>query len=93
MTEAAFRSNDGYVDRMREIFADPVYQAFLIMLKDSAPIEDALDSDPEIVSVRRLSKLAGYDECLSRHFAASIPLLKPPERIPETWAPEEPQPV
>lgn len=89
MTESDFRSNPAFVDRMREIFSDPVYQAFLIMLKDSAPIFDALDADPEIVSVRRLSKLAGYDECMSRHFAASLPLQKPPAQIPETWEPAE----
>lgn len=91
MTETDFRANAGYVDRMREIFSDPVYQAFLIMLTDSAPREDASDADPEIVSTRRLSRLAGYDECMQRHFAASVPLPPPPVQIAETWAPEEPE--
>lgn len=93
MTETDFRSNAGFVDRVREVFNDPVIQALLIMLKDSTPIADALDADPEIVSVRKLSRIDGYDECLMRLFAAST--LLPPKnvQITETWEPEQPQPA
>ena len=89
MTETDFRGNAGYVDRMREIFADPVYQAFLIMLTDSAPRQDASDTDPDIVSVRLLSRIGGYNDCLLLHYAAATPLPKQPAAIPETWAPED----
>lgn len=91
MTEADFRSSGSFVDRMREIFADPIFQAALITLKDSEADDDvALDSEPEIVSVRMLSRKAGYAACLARLFALATPLPQKPIQLEETWEAETP---
>jgi hypothetical protein len=89
MTEADLRSNAAIVDDVRAIFGNPSFQAVIIMLKDSAPVADANDADDPIVSVRKLSRIDGYNECLLRLFAAATPLPQPPVAIPETWAPED----
>ncbi len=90
MTEADFRSNTGLIDYMRSRFSEAEMQSALIVLKDSAPVADALDSDPEIVSVRRLSRIDGYNECLLRLFALATPLPPPPVQLEETWGTDSP---
>lgn len=90
MTEQDFRANAPAVTEWSGLLkTNGVIQSLMLMLIDSAPREDAQDSDPEIVSVRRLSRIEGFHECLRLLYAAATPLPAPPVHLEETWEREE----
>lgn len=64
MTIFEFRAIPTYTARMREILADPIAQLAITCLLDHNKPVEALDSDPEIVSVRRHSRGAGWDNAM-----------------------------
>lgn len=90
MTEIEFRKSEPYIQRMREIIADPVFQTALIVLKDK-PLPFLADDAPEIASVRALSRIAGREEILSELFTLATPFVPPVELGEPTYEPETPE--
>lgn len=73
-----FRSNPAYTLGMRQLLGDTVMQEALITLKDfNLPREIATDDADPISSVRVLSRMAGYNQCLRDFIRLGEPT-KPP---------------
>lgn len=80
-----FRSSTERVARIREILSDPIMAAAIVTLKDEAVIEDVGDNSPDIASVRRLSWLSGYNNCIDLLMSLSNPLPAPPQEEVPSW--------
>jgi hypothetical protein len=90
MTKNEFRSNAAFVSEFNELLqSSAALRAAVIIMKDGMIIADADDRDPEIVSVRKLSRIEGRTECVQDFLELATPLPQPPVAIPETWAPED----
>jgi hypothetical protein len=80
-----FRAIPTYTAKMRELLSDPVAQVALTTLIDHNKPAEALDHEPEIVSVRRHSRGVGWDN------AVRALLLLGDTKLPEKKEPEEPR--
>jgi hypothetical protein len=78
VTISEFRAIPTYVARIRELLSDPTMQVALTTLLDFNKPAEALDGDPEIVSVRRHSRGVGWDNCLRA--LLSLGELREPEK-------------
>lgn len=81
MTSDELRADPDFRLRMAEIFADKFFTQALICLQSEGAWADAKDEDPEIVSVRILSRMKGREQFIQELLNLSIPLEKE-ERTP-----------
>lgn len=79
MTIHEFRSNPGYTKRLREILSDETMQLALITLRDSnTPREVSGEETDAVASVRRLSRIVGFNTALALFLGMGEPI-NPPE--------------
>lgn len=74
-----FRSNPVLVGAMRELLrgdgAQPTVLAqAIVAVQNEKPTVDAMDDAPEIVSVRRLSRIAQHDDVITLLLSCGEPL-------------------
>lgn len=82
MTINEFRSNTVYSQGLRELLSNPVLQEAIMTLKDhNVPHEIEVDDADAIASVRRFSRLAGWNNALVAllSLATSPPVSEPEE--------------
>ena len=82
MTIEEFRSNPVLVGAMRELVKGDgqnptVLAQAIVAVQNEKPTQDAKDGDSEIVSVRRLSRIAQHDEVINLFLSLSEPLPPP----------------
>lgn len=87
-----FRSNEGLVAEMAQLFNHPTFLQALITLKDGNPVQDVPIGSPELSSVRELSRMAGYNEAISTLLSLSVPINPPHEEEMPTYGVEEQPP-
>ena len=90
MTIETFRSNPVLVGAMRELIkgdgtSPTVLAQALIAVQNEKPVSDAKDGDAEIVSVRRLSRIAQHDEVINLFLSLAEPLPPPIEEERATF--------
>ena len=90
MTIEIFRSNPVLVGAMRELIKgdgqNPTVLAQLIVaVQNERPIGDAKDGDSEIVSVRRLSRIAQHDEVINLILSGAEPWPTAPQEEAPTF--------
>lgn len=92
MTILQFRSNSIYTARLREILSDETFQLALMTLRDSnTPLESSdEDAEPEVASVRRLSRVAGFNNAIATLLDMGQPTTPPPQEEEPTYEPETP---
>lgn len=75
---------------MREILVDEVFKLALIVIKDAnMPLELSTDDEqPEVVSVRRLSRVVGYNTAVAVLLRMGDPISDPPPEEEADYAPE-----
>lgn len=79
MTVEEFRSNPILVAAMRDLLrgdgiTPTVLAQAVVAIQGAKPTEDAKDRDPEIVSVRKLSKIAQHDEVINLLLSCAEPM-------------------
>jgi hypothetical protein len=79
MTVEEFRSNPVLVGAMRDLIkgdgTNPTVLAqAIVAVQNEKPSRDAKDNEPEIVSVRRLSRIAQHDEVINLLLSCGEPL-------------------
>lgn len=82
MTSDQFRSSADRVSAMRALLDNPTFAEAIVVLKDEAPIADAVDNADAVVSVRLLSRSFGHNQCI-----ATLLSLAEPMPIPQPEAP------
>jgi len=85
-----FRSNPVLVGAMRELIkgdgsAPTVLAQAIVAVQNEKPLGDAADGDPEIASVRRLSRIAQHDEVISLLLSCGEPMPIPTEEEEPTF--------
>ena len=90
MTIEEFRSNAVLVGTIRELIkgdgTNPTALAQLIVaVQNERPSGDAKDGDSEIVSVRRLSRIAQHDEVINLILSGAEPWPQPVVEEPATF--------
>jgi hypothetical protein len=78
MTEHDYRSSELRKELAR-IMEEPALLQALAIIKAGADGVDAGDSEPEIVSVRRLSRRAATESAVASLFRMTTPAPKPPK--------------
>lgn len=87
MTVDEFRSNPVLVGALRTILkgdgTNPTVLAqAIVAVQNEKPTQDARDTDSEIVSVRRLSRIAQHDEVISLLLSCAEPMPQQTEEEP-----------
>ena len=90
MTIEEFRSNPVLVGAMRELVKGDgqnptVLAQAIVAIQNEKPTQDAKDGDSEIVSVRRLSRIAQHDEVINLFLSLAEPLPPPVVEEPATF--------
>jgi hypothetical protein len=90
LTVEEFRSNPVLVGAMREIVqgdgTNPTVLAqAIVAVQNEKPIYDAKDGDAEIVSVRRLSRIAQHDLVINLLLSCAEPMPPQTEEPPATF--------
>ncbi len=97
MTTIEFRENAVLVGAMKALLISSegqpsVLAQAIVAVQNEKPTYIVRDGDEEIVSVRRLSRIAGFDESLELLLSCSEPLSPPLVEEPATFGvPEEPK--
>lgn len=63
----------------------------IVAIQNERPMFDAKDSDPELVSVRRLSRIAQHDEVINLLLSCAEPLPPQVEEEPPTFGVDKEQ--
>jgi hypothetical protein len=93
MTVNSFRSNPVLVAAMRSILTGPegtpsVLAQAIVAVQNEKPSSNVDESSAEIVSVRRSSRIAGYEESLELLLSCAEPLAVPEPDEEATFLPE-----
>lgn len=84
MTVAEFRSNPVLVTELKKLLTSngdgnpSVLARAIVAVQNEKPSNIVEESSPEIVSVRRSSRIAGFDESLELLLSCSEPMPEPP---------------
>jgi hypothetical protein len=99
MTIEEIRSNPVLVGAFRELLkgdgiTPTVLAQVIVAVQSEKPNQDAKDGDSEIVSVRRLSRIAQHDEVINLLLSCAEPMPTAPQEEPATFGvnPSEYQP-
>ncbi len=97
MTTEEFRSNPVLVGGLKALLISDngqpsVLAQAIVAVQNEKPPPTVAEGFPEIASVRRLSRIAGFDESLELLLSCSEPLPRIEEEPPATFGvPEEPK--
>jgi hypothetical protein len=70
---------------MRELLNDPTLAEAIVVLRDERPVVDAIDTAPDNVSVRLLSRAYGHDNAIALFLSLSEPLPSEREELQQTF--------
>ena len=88
MTIDDFRKSPVNTKFINDLLKDKKFSDALLTLQDSIYSSDAAESDPEIVSVRRLSSASGERFMLKKLLLLSVPFDEAPKDLVATFEPE-----
>ncbi len=97
MTTEEFRSNPVLVGSLKALLISDngqpsVLAQAIVAVQNEKPPPTVAEGFPEIASVRRLSRIAGFDESLELLLSCSEPLPPPLVEEPATFGVTEPPP-
>ncbi len=90
MTVSEFRENAFLVGAMKTLLVGEngqpsILAQAIVAVQTEKPAPTITEGDPEIASVRRLSRIAGFDESLELLLSCSEPLPRIEEEEPATF--------
>lgn len=91
MTVSEFRSNSILVGALKELLTSngdgnpSVLARAIVAVQNEKPSSIVDESSPEIVSVRRSSRIAGFEESLELLLSCAEPMPVPPEEEEATF--------